>query len=1844
MNEPVAVVGIGCRYPDAANPAELWHTVLGKRQAFRRLPPDRLPAEYLGDGPDSTYVTHAGLLNGWTFDRDAFHIPGRLHRAADTTHWLALDTAAKALADAGFPGGEGLDRDRSGVVIGNSLTGELTRASTVRLRLPFLRGAASAALQEAGVDPEVAERVLESFGQRVRAPFPEPDDETLSGALANTIAGRVCNHFDFHGTGYTVDGACASSLIAIMTACRALRDGELDFVLAGGVDVSLDPFELVGFARLGALAVDRMRVYDASPTGFLPGEGCGIVALMRASDAARQGLRSYATVLGWGMSSDGAGGLTRPGVPGQVLALHRAYAMSGRSTGEVALVEGHGTGTAVGDRVELEVLRQVFGGSGPVALGSVKANIGHTKAAAGAAGFIKAALAAHHQILPPTTGCDEPHELLAGSPVHLLADARRWPSDRPLAGVSSMGFGGINAHIVLAADAVRPSAGPPPPLNSPGHELLALSAGSPDSLAATLGFVAGQASRWSRAELLDVAATAHLEFDPAAAVRVVLVAGRPEELETAALAAVECLRGSSLDGPGVVVDHAAGFALGRGRAGRVGLMFPGQAAPVRAGLSWWSDRVAVPEAPAGRDVAEGAAGTRSARPLVVRDAAAGTESAQPSAAHNTAEAAAAGTELAQPLVVRQSLAGLAWLAALGCRPTAATGHSLGEISALAWAEALPPTTALRLAGARGRLMADLGTSGTGMAGLACSAQRATDLVAGTTVEIAGLNAPDQTAVSGPADEIRTVVQRCRAAGITATPLPVSHGFHSAAMLPVREPFRDLLKEFPTQPPTRPVISTVTGAQLNPDADLATLLEDQLTSPVRFLEAVTELRERCDLLVEVGPGDILSTLARGQVPCVSLDCGGSPRRHAVATAALVAAGAADVAPWFTGRAHRTLPINAPITLLTGPCERPAETAGAPTEPVVTSVRESLPALREHLSRRLELTVHGITAHTSLLADLHLNSLQVAQVFTAVAAELNRTPPDPLPALAEATVGELARMLDELPRSTGKSDVDGVRPWVRAFTHVSEPHSRKQPTPTRWHVHAPPGSWVHTLATDTGTPGMIGYLPLSATPEDVAGLLREIGTRRPERLLLLHHRHPAAAAAARAAAVELGCATTVAELPEAADDFDTALATAGGYLELDRHGERAALGALPLDADRPIPLAEGDVLLVTGGVAGITALCAEEIARRTGCIPVVLGRSEVTFDGHYITCDVTDPDAVAAAVAQASALGPVRGLVHGAAVNEPLPLERVTAESLRKALRPKVDGMRTLLRATSDPTLVLGFGSVIGAFGLAGQAEYGVANDWMRAELEDWAAKHPACRTHVLEWSAWSGLGMAERMEVVASLTARGVRPITPDEGVAALMAVLESSSAPVTVLLTGRMPASPTVQISGQESRLTRFGESVRSSTPGVELVVEATLAAGSDPYLADHVIDGVPVLPAVMCLEAAAQTASSLTGDRDAWSLSEVVLRAPVTVESRRTIRVAALTDGNAIDVRVTDDLDGFGSDRSRMRVTPAPAAQPAMPATPPAVRTPNPFYDSVLFHSGRFRRVLGYDELSAFRVRAWVNAGEDDWFGEFHSSELVLGDPGVHDACIHALLPCVPHRRALPVAVERFTCWRRPEGPVLVTAREREHTVDEYLFDVDVHDPAGQAVARWEGLRLRATAAPARRLPMTLVGPLLTRRLIELGLADDIELVARPGTRAAGAAKELATRWLGREVRHNASNALVADGVELSASYTRDHVLLALSSRPVGVDWQAIGDGAVPLGSREHRLALDIAARTGEPDLHAMYRVWTIGEAVRKAGITEPELTDVTPDGLVVFGDGETYVLSARVDGVAVSVAGTRP
>ncbi|MEV4285534.1 SDR family NAD(P)-dependent oxidoreductase [Nonomuraea bangladeshensis] len=1807
MLHPIAIVGASCRYPDADDLDRLWELVMSGRRAFRPLPPGRLNLDdYRAPSvpeTDSTYARHAAVLEGWAFDRARFRVPGPVHRVTDTAHWLALEVAADALASAGFADGKGLDRDRVGVVVGNTMNGEFARAGGLRLRWPYVRRLLQQALGEEGWEAERQAAFVAAFERAFKAPFPEPNDESLAGGLSNTIAGRICNHYDFHGGGYTVDGACSSSLLAVVTAARALRAGEIDVAVAGGVDLSLDPFELVGFARTGALARDAMRVYDADPTGFWPGEGCGMVILMRADDALASGRHPLALINGWGVSSDGMGGITRPERAGQLLAIRRAYEQAGYGAETVACFEGHGTGTAVGDAVEIAALIEAQRGrrtTGPAALGSIKANIGHTKAAAGVAGLLKAVLALQRQVIPPTTGCDTPHGLLdePGAPLRIVRTAEPWPEDQPLrAGVSAMGFGGINTHLTLESAAPRRRrsltavervlAAP-----APDAEVFVFASDDRDELAAELARIERLAGQISLAEHVDLAAElAERAAGPFRRFRVALVAADAGRLARRAATAGRLLAGDER----VDFRIASGIALGIGTPGRVGLLFPGQGAPLPS---------RVPRVP----------GQGAPHPGQLAVLMAGL----PDPAARVPD-----TAVAQPLIVAAALAGLRWLDALGVVAGGAAGHSLGEIAALAWAGVLGHDAAVDLASARGRIMSEYGEPGTGMLSLLASREAASALVTGTSLVVAADHG-HASVVAGPLKELDRLAGRCDEAGIRHRRLDVSHAFHSPAFAAAEPVFRGHLADVPFAEPRGTVHSTITGAPLKPGDDVAAMLTAQLTAPVLYRQAVESLAGSVDLLLEVGPGHTLSGLTGEMTgkPVLSMEIGGeSDVPLCGVAAALHALGAAtDLRPLFEGRFHRPFDLQRERVFLESPCEQ------APVLPVVPrQLTEEEPqiavthgdpasAVRDLVADALELPAEAIDDGDRLLSDLHLNSLRVVQLAAQAAASCGRAVPvEPL-VLADVTVMDLIAYIEALPEADADADAGfpGVAPWHRLLRRRLSPAAAAGETvDLTWRVggggplRAEIEPSLHLSEADADAE--LYFLPEDPDDDAVAGLVAAarsaVDLHRP--LTVVDHGDTASGFLAGICQEHPGQAMRwigVSGAGAAPAVRGLLRRPASGFSELVvATGEVNDVSYEPLPTPAAgSPIGPDDVVLVTGGGKGIGFQTALSLGRATGAFLVLLGRSDPATDEElaanlaaldgvrhaYARADVTDRAALRAALARATAVsGPVTVVVHSSGINEPRRFLDLGDDDYARHSAPKHEALRHLLDLLDPGRLrvLVTYGSVIGRFGLPGEAHYALANGRLRELARVLAARLPGCVVRNIDWTAWSGAGMGERLDVLDGLMRAGVVPLPVERGLDLLHEALSGPPGTWNVLATGRLPQLQSAPGPGPESGFARIPVFV----PGVEAVAEVDLDPVRDGYLADHLIDGLRVLPAVVAMELMARTAELLTGERPAH-LADCAFDRPVIVpEEGRTLRVCALARGeDAVEVVVRSDETGYAVDHFSARVMRTPGGPgltvPSGPRAEQPLHGGRQLYGPTFFHGPLFQRLRHYEHLEATACVAVLDA-DRRWDP---AERLVLGDPTVNDAAIHVLQACVPNRRLLPVACEAFALHSSAETPELVlSAAERHRRGTDHVYDVIVRDRRGWPVMSWRGLCLRDIGPlepPA--WPAVLVGPYL-QRSIEALLPDSpvqVGVTPKTGGRAAGRGSET-----DRGVRR---------------SHLDRWVLRVTGPAALACDWEWVEPG-IEIHPQALAAARQIAELTGEPSEHTAARLWTVRECLSKHG-----------------------------------------
>ncbi|MEV0253666.1 SDR family NAD(P)-dependent oxidoreductase [Streptomyces sp. NPDC050732] len=1926
----IAIVGMACTFPDAETPRQLWENVLAGRRAFRRLPDVRLSSAdyYAADpaAPDRHYATHAAVIEGWEFDRTKHRVAASVYRSTDIAHWLALDTAAAALEDAGFPAGERLDRARTAVVLGNTLTGDMTRANGMRLRWPYVRRTLAKALEGKGWTVDEIAEFLDVYEVQYKAPYPGINEDSLAGGLANTIAGRICNHFDFGGGGFIVDGACASSLLAVANAGNALSAGQIDTAVVGGVDTSIDPFELVGFAKTGALATSRMTVYDRKSNGFWPGEGCGILVLVREEDAIARGLRSYATIAGWGVSSDGHGGISRPEADGHLLAMERAYHMAGFGVETVDYFEGHGTGTALGDRTELDVFHRVSAGrpagAEPVHIGTIKGNIGHTKAAAGVAGLMKAALALHHGTIPPVAGTGEAHPMfdLPGSRLRLARTPQPWPTpgdgagDPPRrAGTSSLGFGGINAHVALestrAAEAL-PAALHRHLVHTPQDaELLVLSAAGFEDLEGGLRRAADVAAVCSYAELGDLSAEltrADREF----AFKAAVVASEPA-------AAASSLRALA---DAVAAGETYVFAPGRGqflahsaKAPRIGFLFPGQGAPGR-----------------------GDGGGPAHRFEVVQDLYQEVGARPPGAA----------TEDAQPRIVTASLAGLRILDRAGVAAAGCVGHSLGELTGLYWAGVFDERSVVEIAAFRGEAMhnATSGPEGTesgevsyetgSMASIRTSAAQVEPLLADTQVTVVGYNGPHQTVVAGPVDAVDAVVDAAGRAGLHGAKLAVSHAFHTPLVAPAARKLRGYLDDLRIGEVKRAgLFSTVTAEPVEPGSGVVELLERQVVAPVRFADALERLAGQCDLLIEVGPGTILSGLAAEvcpTVPVVSMDTDDDSVAGILRTLAgcYVLGSGPDLVALAAERFNRPISLDKHFTFIESPCEQAPDVshipraearspqAGADRTDVPADVRSPLDTLRHLIAERVELPVAEIQPDTRPLDDLHLNSITITQLMGEVLKTFGAPVPEPSTSVATATVAELAEAIDGLAHTAGDGadgqavdDLAGIGTWVRPFVveHAPAPlpPGPDEERPGRWEVFAPPGEPLAHAVRQLleAAPVGDGVLLVSgaAGDEDPAGMTARmvdaarLAVERGTRLVVVNRDHGVSALAKTVHLEAPAARTTIVDLAdrlapdEAARLVCSEVATTRTFREVsyDDNARRTepVLRELTTGHDS-YPVGAGDVVVVTGGARGITVECAAALAHETGCTLALMGRADAAADEEvaaniarlrdsgtkvsYYSADVTDVQQVAAATeAIRKELGDITGILHGAGINTPAPIGSLTYDALESTVAVKVDGFRNVLNQV-DPSglrLVIGFGSIIGRAGLRGEGHYATANDWLRSTIESLDAQLPRCRCLNIEWSVWSGTGMGERLGVLGVLIREGIDPIPTDVGVAVLLELLRTRSAPSNVVVLGRAIGLPTIAFASAELPLLRFLERPMLHFPGIELIVEADLSSTADPYLDDHRLSGQALFPAVMGMEAMAQVATALFGEDGPVEFRDIEFRdiefnrpIGISADGTTTIRLAALRDGDEVRVAIRSAETLFQVDHFRgvclRRGTPEPtagterwdpllkAADRAAHIAPTTMDIDVDFYDRIMFHGPRFRSVTDFRLIAARRCVARIRCSDSRWFSPVLPGALLLADPAARDAFMHALQVCVPDSTLLPSRIGRVRSFSpgRKAGEVTLVAAERAHDGSTYVYDVVVRDDQGALVAIWESLELTAVPSPhtGRAWTPELLGPYLQRHLdavlpapLRLAIVRDRPPAASGSLRGGGTAagpgstrripgrRAVTERALAAAFGHPVALRHRPDGrpettEPMSATHGPGLTAAVASSRPVGCDIEAVRDRTMEqwrglLGLSGVALAEMCGTAGDEPFATAATRVWSAREAVMKLGVTvtQPKL-----------------------------------
>jgi acyl transferase domain-containing protein/NAD(P)-dependent dehydrogenase (short-subunit alcohol dehydrogenase family) len=850
--EPVAIVGMGCLFPRSPDLQSYWRNIVSGRDCITDVPQDHSwsPADYYDAdpaAPDKTWCTRGGFLERVPFDPLQFGIPPAMLESIDTTQLLSLIVAREALRDAGLdPDGPGWDRERVSVILGITGTQEMAITAGARLQGPIWRKS----LLRCGVDPALADIIVKDIASH----FPTWTEQTFPGLLGNVVSGRIANRLDLGGTNAVVDAACASSLAALQYAVSDLLSGRSDLVLTGGADTLNDIFMYECFTRTPAFTKrGDARPFDASADGILIGEGIAICAFKRLADAQRDGDRVYAVLKGLGSSSDGRyKSIYAPNADGQAKALRRTYAMAGFGPETVELVEAHGTGTKAGDAAEIEALTRVYRESGRegrwVALGSVKSQIGHTKSTAGAAGLVKAALALHQRVLPPTAKIELPNPKMAfeRSPFFLSSRARPWlrTSDHPRrAAVSAFGFGGSNFHAVLEEYGDPSTATALSPAET---ELLLVSGDSVDEVSRKLQALSGPTV--THATVTHAARASLRDFRPQSPHVVALLASSLEELSARVSSALQRLQGAP-------ARPREEVWVGGGERAPTAWLFPGQGSQyVEMGRTLALRHPAVREALCRADESFRAAGLPALSSRTFPPSAWSSEEAQ------AQEEVLRATEWAQPAIGALSKAMADLLRQFGLEPDVTAGHSYGELVALHVAGALDEESLWTASRERGRLMGQGGDRG-GMAAVDAEPDRVRAVAEAHGLVLANLNHPAQVVLSGAKAQLRAALAELAAQGVQGRELPVSAAFHSPLVADAQQPFRQVLAGLPLRAPASPVLSCATAQPYpaSPEA-VADQLAEQLVRPVDWVATVEALwAQGVRTFVEVGPKGVLSGL-------------------------------------------------------------------------------------------------------------------------------------------------------------------------------------------------------------------------------------------------------------------------------------------------------------------------------------------------------------------------------------------------------------------------------------------------------------------------------------------------------------------------------------------------------------------------------------------------------------------------------------------------------------------------------------------------------------------------------------------------------------------------------------------------------------------------------------------------------------------------------------------------------------------------------------------------------------------------------------------------------------------------
>ncbi|HEX6270322.1 MAG TPA: amino acid adenylation domain-containing protein [Anaerolineales bacterium] len=816
VNEPIAIIGLSCRFPGAENPEAFWQLLRNGVDAISEIPPDRWDVDsfYAPDPgtPGKLASRWGGFIHGTDlFDPQFFGISPREASRMDPQQRILLEVAWEALENAYIPP-HSLAGSRTGVFVG------ISSYDYSRLQFGDLEGI---------------------------------DTYAGTGNAHSIAANRLSYLFDLRGPSMAVDTACSSSLVAAHLACQSLRNGESDLTLAGGVNLILTPELTITFSQARMLSPDgRCKTFDAHADGYVRGEGCGVVVLKRLSDALRDGDNILALIRGSAVNQDGrSNGLTAPNSLAQQDVIRQALAIAQVSPHQISYVEAHGTGTPLGDPIEVASLRAVLDGNrlaDKLLVGSVKTNIGHLEAAAGIAGLIKTVLALQHEAIPPHLHLKEinPYLSLEDSRLEIGTYLRPWKRrERPrFAGISSFGFGGTNAHLIVSeAPPVRSSAPTLDGLERPRH-IIALSAKTKSALRELARRISIPLESVSE-PLADIGFTtntgrSHFEH------RLAIQAGSTRELKAELDAFI-----SNSESPNTSIGQ-----VGPGRKPKIAFLFTGQGSQyLGMGLQLYETQ------PVFRTALDRCA--EILKPILGRSL---LEIIYPSDGSTELDQ----TTYTQPALFALECALAEMWRSWGIEPQAVLGHSVGEYVAAYVAGVFSLEDGLRLIAERARLMGALPRNG-GMAAVFADATWVSEVLKAyqDQVSIAATNGPQNTVISGESVAVQAIMAYLAELGIASKPLAVSHAFHSPLVDPILDDFDSAARQMQFDTPRLALISNRTGDILEPDqVPDAAYWRDHIRAEVKFYKGMQSLASLgIDAFIEIGPNPVLLGMGQRCLP-------------------------------------------------------------------------------------------------------------------------------------------------------------------------------------------------------------------------------------------------------------------------------------------------------------------------------------------------------------------------------------------------------------------------------------------------------------------------------------------------------------------------------------------------------------------------------------------------------------------------------------------------------------------------------------------------------------------------------------------------------------------------------------------------------------------------------------------------------------------------------------------------------------------------------------------------------------------------------------------------------------------